>query len=85
VAPPERLVYTELFDDQSYPGESLIMHRLREDAGGAARRTTLTTAVLYATREGRDTVLRYPMARGTGESFDRLAALLRAHTEEKDS
>jgi uncharacterized protein YndB with AHSA1/START domain len=85
VAPPERLVYTELFDDQSYPGESLITHRLREDADGASRRTTLTTVVLYATREGRDTVLRYPMARGAGESFDRLAALLRARTEEKDS
>jgi uncharacterized protein YndB with AHSA1/START domain len=72
VEPPERLVYTELFDDQSYPGESLVSHRLTELSGD----TTLTTTVRYATREGRDTVLRYPMARGVAEGYDRLAALL---------
>jgi uncharacterized protein YndB with AHSA1/START domain len=72
VRPPERLHYTEMFDGQSYPGESLVTHELVEHAG----RTTLTTTVRYATREGRDTVLRYPMARGVGESFDRLAAVL---------
>ena len=32
-----------------------------------ADRTILTTTVRYASREGRDTVLRYPMARGVGE------------------
>lgn len=72
VSPPERLVYTELFDNQSYPGESLIRHEFVERDG----RTTLTSTVLYATREGRDKVLTYPMARGAGESFDRLAELL---------
>jgi uncharacterized protein YndB with AHSA1/START domain len=71
VRPHDRLVYTELFDNQSYPGESLVTHELVEDAG----RTTLTSTVLYASREGRDTVLRYPMARGVGESYDRLATL----------
>lgn len=72
IQPPERLAYTELFDDQSYPGESLISHGLVERAG----RTTLTTTVRYASREGRDTVLRYPMARGVGESYERLTAVL---------
>ena len=72
IEPPGRLVYTELFDNQSYPGESLISHELTE----LAERTTLTTTVRYASREGRDTVLRYPMARGVGESYDRLAAVL---------
>ena len=42
--------------------------------------TTLTTTVRYATREGRDTVLRYPMARGVSEGYDRLAALLNGDT-----
>ena len=74
VVPPDRLVYTELFDDQSYPGESLIAHDFAEQDG----RTTLTSTLLYATREGRDTVLRYPMARGVAESYDRLAELLRS-------
>ena len=73
IQPPERLVYTELFDDQSYPGESLITHELVEEEGG----TRLTTTVRYATPEGRDTALRYPMKRGVAESFDRLAAMLR--------
>jgi uncharacterized protein YndB with AHSA1/START domain len=72
IEPPGRLVYTELFDNQSYPGDSLISHELTE----LAERTTLTTTVRYASREGRDTVLRYPMARGVGESYDRLAAVL---------
>jgi len=66
------LVYTELFDDQSYPGESLISHEFVERAGV----TALTTTVLYATPDGRDRVLKYPMARGVGESFERLAAVL---------
>jgi uncharacterized protein YndB with AHSA1/START domain len=72
IQPPGRLVYTELFDNQSYPGESLISHELVERAA----RTTLVTTIRYATREGRDRVLRYPMARGVGESYDRLAAVL---------
>jgi uncharacterized protein YndB with AHSA1/START domain len=80
IAPPHRLVYTERFDDQSYPGDSLITHEFVEHAD----RTSLTTTVRYATPEGRDTVLRYPMARGVGESFDRLAALLRSRQRNGD-
>ena len=74
ITPPSRLTFTELFDDQSYPGESLITHDFVEWGG----RTTLTSTLLYVTREGRDTVLRYPMARGVAESYDRLAELLRS-------
>jgi uncharacterized protein YndB with AHSA1/START domain len=72
IHPPTRLVYTELFDDQSYPGESLISQVLSEHGGG----TTLTTIVRYATPEGRDVALRYPMKRGVNESYDRLTELL---------
>lgn len=63
---------TELFEDQSYPGETLITHEFSEHSG----QTTVTTTVRYATPEGRDAVLRYPMARGVGESGDRLVELL---------
>ena len=69
---PERLELTELFDDQSYPGETVITHEFTEHDG----QTTVTTTVRYATPEGRDTVLRYPMARGVAEAGDRLSALL---------
>lgn len=72
IARPQRLVYTEVFDDQSYPGESLITHRLTERVG----RTTLTSTVRCPSRRARDIVLGYPMARGVAESFDRLAAVL---------
>jgi uncharacterized protein YndB with AHSA1/START domain len=72
VVPPERLVYTEVFDDQSYPGEALVTHEFTELHGI----TTVTSTVRYESRETRDLVLRYPMARGVGESYDRLADLL---------
>lgn len=74
IEPPHRLVCTELFDDQSYPGETLVSHEFTELAG----RTTVATTLRYATAEGRDTVLRYPMARGVGQSYTRLADLLRS-------
>ena len=69
---PVRLVLTELFEDQSYPGQTLITHEFSEHSG----QTTVTTTVRYATPEGRDAVLRHPMARGVGESGDRLVELL---------
>jgi uncharacterized protein YndB with AHSA1/START domain len=72
IQPPDRLVHTELFDNQSYPGESVITHEFIERVG----RTTVTSTVLYATPEGRDTVLRYPMRRGVAQGYDRLAAVL---------
>ncbi|MFG1736669.1 SRPBCC family protein [Micromonospora chalcea] len=73
---PARLVCTELFDDQSYPGETLVRH----DFTGSASRTTVVTHLRYATTQGRDTVLRYPMTRGLAEAFDRLTAVLHTNT-----
>jgi uncharacterized protein YndB with AHSA1/START domain len=72
VQPPERLVFTEVFDDQSYAGECLITHEFAEHDA----KTTLTSTIRYATKEGRDIVLGYPMARGVAESFDRLTEIL---------
>jgi uncharacterized protein YndB with AHSA1/START domain len=72
IVPQERLVYTELFDEAWYPGESLITTTLAEKEG----RTTLTTTMLYASREARDAVLKSGMERGVAASYDRLAELL---------
>jgi uncharacterized protein YndB with AHSA1/START domain len=72
VRPPERLVCTERFDDQSYPGDTVVTHDLAERDGV----TTLTSTLRYASREGRDTTLRYPMRRGFAESCERLDAVL---------
>ncbi|NGM11729.1 SRPBCC family protein [Verrucosispora sioxanthis] len=76
INPPHGLVCTERFDDQSYPGETLVSHTFTELAG----RTTVTTALRYATPEGRDIALRYPMVRGVSESFSQLAELLATGT-----
>lgn len=78
VEPPERLVYTEVFDDQSYPGEALITQVF----AAAGSRTTVTTTVRYPSREIRDLVLRYPMARGAGESYERLDGVLAGERRE---
>jgi uncharacterized protein YndB with AHSA1/START domain len=79
IQPPDRLVYTELFDDQSYPGESLITHVLVEQNA----RTTLTSTLLYASQKGRDIVLSYPMERGVAQGYDRLDELLTARLQSR--
>lgn len=73
VDPPGRLVYTELFDDQSYPGVALVTHELVEEEPG---RTTVTSTILYPSPEARDIVLRYPMRRGVAEAHQRLDRVL---------
>ena len=72
IVPLERLVYTELFDEAWYPGESLITATLVERGG----RTTMTTTILYVSSEARDAVLKSGMERGVAASYDRLVGLL---------
>jgi uncharacterized protein YndB with AHSA1/START domain len=69
-APPERIVNTELMD--GYPSESVVTTVLIEQGG----KTTLTTTVVYASREVRDAMIKSGMERGVAASYDRLAALL---------
>ncbi|MDQ2977630.1 MAG: SRPBCC family protein [Acidobacteriota bacterium] len=72
IVPPERLVATEKFDDPWYEGEALDTTVFVERGG----KTTVTTTVLYASREVRDAVLQSPMERGVAESYDKLAQIL---------
>jgi uncharacterized protein YndB with AHSA1/START domain len=72
ITAPERLVYTEIFDEQSYPGETLVSHAFMESAG----RTTVTSVLRYASQQARDKVLSYPMERGVAEGYDRLTTVL---------
>jgi hypothetical protein len=53
---------------------SLVSHQFAEQNG----RTTLTSTVLYASREGRDIVRGYPMERSVAEGYDRLTEMLRS-------
>jgi uncharacterized protein YndB with AHSA1/START domain len=79
IAPPERLVATESFDEPWYPGEAVTTTVLVELDG----RTTLTTTVLYESREIRDAVLKSGMEKGVAASYDRLEELLGTAAERK--
>jgi uncharacterized protein YndB with AHSA1/START domain len=70
IVAPERSVHMESFDD--FPGESQVTAVLTEDNG----RTTLTATILYPSREVRDAVMQMGMARGAGESYDKLEETL---------
>jgi uncharacterized protein YndB with AHSA1/START domain len=67
VAPPERVVFTEIFE-QFPDTESVVTAVLTEENG----KTRLTATVLYPSIEVRDLVLGTGMARGAGISYDRL-------------
>jgi uncharacterized protein YndB with AHSA1/START domain len=70
IAPPERFIHVESFDD--FPGESQITTLLVEQAG----QTTLTATVLYPSQEIRDAVINSGMEHGAAETYDKLAELL---------
>lgn len=72
IVPPERLVATELFDEDWTGGETLATAVLTEADG----RTTLTTTVRYSSPEARDGALRIGMADGVAASYDRFEELL---------
>ncbi|MBP2671175.1 MAG: hypothetical protein H6Q85_1241 [candidate division NC10 bacterium] len=73
ITPPERLVYTLVYDVEGareHPG--LVTDVFSEKAGG----TTLVETMLFPSREARDGLLQSDMKRGAAETFDRLAELL---------
>jgi uncharacterized protein YndB with AHSA1/START domain len=72
IAPNERIVCTERFDDPWYEGEALNTTQFVERDG----RTTLTLAVQYSSKEVRDAVLKTPMEHGVAASFDTMAGIL---------
>jgi uncharacterized protein YndB with AHSA1/START domain len=69
---PGRIVATEQFDESWYPGEAVDTSVLVEKGG----KTTLTTTVLYASKEARDGVLQSPMADGMAQGYESLDTLL---------
>jgi uncharacterized protein YndB with AHSA1/START domain len=70
LAPPERSVHMESFDD--YPGESQVTAVFAERDG----KTTLTVTVLYPSQMVRDIVIQSGMEHGAAESYDKLAEML---------
>jgi len=72
IVPPERIVTTQLFDEDWTGGEAVGTLVLTERDG----KTTLTNTVRYSSPEARDAVLRTPMEYGVAAGYDRLAELL---------
>lgn len=69
---PEKIVSTQLFDEDWTGGEAVGTLVLTESDG----KTTLTNTVRYATPEARDAVLRTPMEQGVAASYNALEAML---------
>jgi uncharacterized protein YndB with AHSA1/START domain len=67
IAPPERLVYTEIFE-QFPDTESVVTAVFTEENG----KTRLTVTALYPSLEVRDVVLKSGMEKGAAISYDRL-------------
>ena len=79
VVPPERLVHTELFDEDWQGGGVETTTVFIEAAG----KTTVTMTMRFASGEARDAALATGMARGMGQSYDRLAEILAEISEPK--
>jgi uncharacterized protein YndB with AHSA1/START domain len=75
LAPPERSVHVESFDD--FPGESRVTAVFTEHDG----QTTMTATILYPSKEVRDAVIQSGMEHGAAESYDKLAELLAAQVQ----
>jgi len=75
VAPPERFVRTEAWEDWD-AGELLVTTDLIERGG----KTTLTTNVLFPSREVRDAVLKAGMEHGVADGYDKLDEYLASVT-----
>jgi len=72
VSRPERLVSTELFDEDWTGGETLVTLALSTENG----RTLLTQTVLYSSQAARDGAVFTGMAEGMDLGFDRLDTVL---------
>jgi uncharacterized protein YndB with AHSA1/START domain len=71
IAPPSRLVFTEIFEE--YPDTVSVVTTELSDEGS---RTRMTATVRYPSREVRDLVIASGMANGAGISYDRLEDLV---------
>jgi uncharacterized protein YndB with AHSA1/START domain len=69
---PERIVHSEIFDDDWTGGEAVVTTILSE----RDRRTTMTMTVRYASAAAREAALKTGMIDGMSGTYDRLEELL---------
>jgi uncharacterized protein YndB with AHSA1/START domain len=71
IAPPDRLVATELFDEDWTGGETVVTQSLHDEGAG----TILRTHILYASQEARDGAKMSGMTTGMEAGYERLDAM----------
>jgi uncharacterized protein YndB with AHSA1/START domain len=72
IIPPERIVHTEIFDEDWSGGEMLVTNVFTETAG----RTTVTMTIRFPSSAAREAALATGMTEGMNQSYDRLADLV---------
>ena len=72
IIPPDKLVFTEIFDDNWTGGETLVTITFVESGG----KTTVTQSILYVSKAARDGALKSVMEEGMAVGYDRLEKLL---------
>ena len=78
IAPSDRLVFTEVWDDNWTGGETLVTMTFVEHAG----KTTVTQTVQYSSHAARDAAFKTGMARGMAQAYERLAEILAKKTNQ---
>jgi uncharacterized protein YndB with AHSA1/START domain len=68
----QRIVHTEIFDEDWTGGETLVTTEFTERGG----RTTVSMTVQYASRQARDAALKTGMTDGMNQSYAKLDAIL---------
>ena len=81
LSPPERIIHTELFDEDWTGGETLVTTMFSDENG----KTIVTMTVRYASAAAREAALGTGMTRGMAESYDRLAEVLASDAAQKSS
>jgi len=82
IAPPDRLVQTENFEEPYFEvmGSGSVNTMVLEERDSA---TTMTLTALYKSRAARDSVLQTPMEEGAAMSFNQLEELLQTLSQSK--
>jgi uncharacterized protein YndB with AHSA1/START domain len=73
VMPPDRMVYSQKFDQAWTPGENQVTTTLVQR--GSQTIVTITTS--FPSKESRDGLLQHGMAEGAAQGYDRLEAVLK--------
>lgn len=72
IGPPSRLVATERFDDEWYPGECVNTTEFIQQNG----KTRMALTMLYESEAARDIALKSPMDEGMEAGYERLDGIL---------